>query len=204
MKIKKLILSSIFDIKFLVNANILSDEGAIGIYGTTEESINLKIALKLQKLIEQSGGVVYLTRSDENGIYSSDTTTIKEKKVSDIKNRVLIGNEEDVDVFISIHLNKYPSNIYSGWQTFYQEGNEESIRLAKCIQDSLNNTISTPNNRVPLVLKGIYIMDHVENTTVTVECGFLSNEQEAKSLEQEEYQEKLAWGIYIGLQEFFK
>lgn len=204
MKIKKLILSSIFDIKFLVNANILSDEGAIGIYGTTEESINLKIALKLQKLIEQSGGVVYLTRSDENGIYSSDTTTIKEKKVSDIKNRVLIGNEEDVDAFISIHLNKYPSNIYSGWQTFYQEGNEESIRLAKCIQDSLNNTISTPNNRVPLVLKGIYIMDHVENTTVTVECGFLSNEQEAKSLEQEEYQEKLAWGIYIGLQEFFK
>ncbi len=180
------------------------DEGAVGIYGTTEEAINLKIALKLQKLVEQSGGVVYLTRSDENGIYSSDATTLKEKKVSDIKNRVIIGNEEDVDAFISIHLNKYPSSIYSGWQTFYQEGNEESIRLAKCIQDSLNNTISTPNNRVPLVLKGIYIMDHVENTTVTVECGFLSNEEEAKNLEQEEYQEKLAWGIYIGLQEFFK
>lgn len=182
----------------------LPDEGAVGVYGTTEEAINLKIALKLQKLIEQSGGVVYLTRSDENGIYSSDATTLKEKKVSDIKNRVLIGNGEDVDAFISIHLNKYPSNIYSGWQTFYQEGNEESIRLAKNIQDSLNNTISTPNNRVPLVLKGIYIMDHVENATVTVECGFLSNEEEAKKLEQEDYQEKLAWGIYIGLQEFFK
>ena len=180
------------------------DEGAVGLYGTTEEAINLKIALKLQALIEQSGGIVYLTRSDENGIYSSDATSLKEKKVSDIKNRVLIGNDESVDVFISIHLNKYPSNIYSGWQTFYQEGNEESIRLAKNIQDSLNNTISTPNNRVPLVLKGIYIMDHVENTTVTVECGFLSNEEEAKKLEQEDYQEKLAWGIYIGLQEFFK
>lgn len=116
----------------------------------------------------------------------------------------MIGNDEDVDAFISIHLNKYPSNIYSGWQTFYQEGNEESVRLAKNIQDSLNNTISTPNNRVPLVLKGIYIMDHVENTTVTVECGFLSNEEEAKKLEEDDYQEKLAWGIYIGLQEFFK
>ena len=137
----------------------LPDEGAVGVYGTTEEAINLKIALKLQKLIEQSGGVVYLTRSDENGIYSSDATTLKEKKVSDIKNRVLIGNDEDVGAFISIHLNKYPSNIYSGWQTFYQEGNEESVRLAKNIQDSLNNTISTPNNRVPLVLKGIYIME---------------------------------------------
>lgn len=180
------------------------DEGAVGIYGTTEEAINLKIALKLQALIEQSGGIVYLTRSDENGIYSSEANSIKEKKISDVKNRVTIGNKKDVDVFISIHLNKYPSSIYSGWQTFYQQGNEESIKLAKCIQDSLNNTISKPNNRVPLVLKGIYIMDHVENTTVTVECGFLSNQEEAKSLEEDAYQDKLAWGIYIGIQKYFE
>lgn len=180
------------------------DEGAVGVYGSTEEALNLKIALKLQALIEQSGGIVYLTRSDENGIYSTDSTTLKEKKVSDIKNRVLIGNQEDVDIFVSIHLNKYPSSIYSGWQTFYQEKNEESIRLATCIQDGLNDAISTPNNRVPLPLKGIYIMDNVENTTVTVECGFLSNEVEAKKLEEDEYQDMLAWGIYIGIQEFFK
>lgn len=180
------------------------DEGAVGIYGTTEEAINLKIALKLQALIEQSGGIVYLTRSDENGIYSSEANSIKEKKISDVKNRVTIGNEKAVDIFISIHLNKYPSSIYSGWQTFYQQGNEESIKLAKCIQDSLNNTISKPNNRVPLVLKGIYIMDHVENTTVTVECGFLSNQEEAKSLEEDSYQDKLAWGIYIGIQKYFE
>lgn len=179
------------------------DEGAVGVYGTTEEAINLKIALKLQALIEQSGGIVYLTRSDENGIYSSQANNIREKKISDIKNRVVIGNEKDVDIFISIHLNKYPSSIYSGWQTFYQQGNEESVRLAKCIQDSLNNTISKPNNRVPLVLKGIYLMDHIENTTVTVECGFLSNEQEAKDLENDSYQDHLAWGIYIGIQNFF-
>ena len=179
------------------------DEGAVGIYGTTEEAINLKIALKLQALIEQSGGIVYLTRSDENGIYSSDSNTLREKKVSDIKNRVEIGNQEDVDAFISIHLNKYPSSIYSGWQTFYQQGNEDSIRLANCIQNSLNKTISKPNNRVPLVLKGIYIMDHVENTTVTIECGFLSNEEEANLLQDDSYQDKLAWGIYIGLQEYF-
>ena len=180
------------------------DEGAVGVYGTAEEAINLKIALKLQALIEQSGGIVYLTRSDENGIYSAEASNIKEKKISDVKNRVTIGNGKDVDIFISIHLNKYPSSIYNGWQTFYQQGNEESVRLAKCIQDSLNNTISKPNNRVPLVLKGVYLMDHVENTTVTVECGFLSNPEEAKSLEEDAYQDKLAWGIYIGVQEFFK
>ena len=180
------------------------DEGAVGLYGTTEEAINLKIALKLQALIEQSGGIVYLTRSDENGIYSADSNTIKQMKVSDIKNRVAIGNQEDVDVFISIHLNKYPESIYSGWQTFYQSDNEESLKLATCIQEGLNNSISTPNNRVPLPLKGIYIMDNVENITVTVECGFLSNEDEAKKLQEDEYQDKLAWGIFIGIQDFFK
>ena len=181
------------------------DEGAVGLYGTTEEAINLKIALKLQSLIEQSGGIVYLTRSDENGIYSADSSdTIKQMKVSDIKNRVAIGNQEDVDIFVSIHLNKYPESIYSGWQTFYQADSEESIKLANCIQEGLNNSISTPNNRVALPLKGIYIMDNVENTTVTVECGFLSNEEEAKKLQEDEYQDKLAWGIFIGIQEFFK
>lgn len=179
------------------------DKGAVGIYGTTEEAINLKIALKVQKLLQQSGAVVYLTRSDENGIFS-DGNTIKEKKISDIKNRVIIGNQQDVEAFISIHLNKYPSNKYSGWQTFYQENNDQSKYLAECIQKSLNNTILCDNKRVPLVLKGIYIMDHIENPTITVECGFLSNEEEAKKLEEDEYQNKLAWGIYIGIQEFFK
>ncbi len=180
------------------------DEGAVGVYGTTEEAINLKIAFKLQALIEQSGGIVYLTRSDENGIYSDNSAPLSQKKVSDIKNRVSIGNQEDVDIFVSIHLNKYPENIYSGWQTFYQDGNEESVRLANCIQEGLNNSISTPNTRVPLPLKGIYIMDHVVNPTVTVECGFLSNEVESKKLEEDTYQDNLAWGIYIGIQEFFK
>ena len=180
------------------------DEGAVGLYGTTEEAINLKIAMKLQALVEQSGGIVYLTRSNENGIYSSQAKSIREKKISDVKNRVILGNGQDVDIFISIHLNKYPSGTYSGWQTFYQQGNEESIRLAKCVQDSLNNTISKPNNRVPLVLKGVYLMDHIQNTTITVECGFLSNEEEARLLNDDSYQDKLAWGIYIGIQEFFK
>lgn len=180
------------------------DEGAVGLYGTTEEAINLKIAMKLQALVEQSGGIVYLTRSDENGIYSSKAKSIREKKISDVKNRVILGNGQDVDIFISIHLNKYPSGTYSGWQTFYQQGNEESVRLAKCVQDSLNNTISKPNNRVPLVLKGVYLMDHIQNTTITVECGFLSNEEEARLLNDDSYQDKLAWGIYIGIQEFFK
>lgn len=180
------------------------DEGAVGIYGTTEEAINLKITLKLKALLEESGAQVILTRSDENGIYSSECTTIKSKKVSDIKNRVKIGNTEGVDIFISIHLNKFEQEKYRGWQAFYQQNSEDSKMLATCIQEGLNNEISEyHNDRVPLKLSKIYIMDNVKAPTVTIECGFLSNKEEAKLLEEDEYQSRLAWGIFEGIQNYF-
>jgi N-acetylmuramoyl-L-alanine amidase len=75
--------------------------------------------------------MVILTRSDDNGIYDIDSKTLKEKKVSDLKNRVKIGNESSADMFISIHLNKISDQEYYGWQTFYKSSDENSIKLAK-------------------------------------------------------------------------
>ena len=100
------------------------DEGAESSNGTTEAKTNLKIALKLQNLLEQSGSTVILTRSDENAIYDLDSKTLKQKKISDIHNRVKIGNESQADIFVSIHLNKIPQSQYDGWQTFYRDGDE--------------------------------------------------------------------------------
>ena len=116
------------------------------VIGTTEAESNLKIALKLQNLLEQSGATVILTRSDENAIYDIDKTTLREKKVSDIKNRVKIGKESEADIFISIHLNKIPQNQYWGWQTFFKGNNENSKKLANCLQNGLNQTIQKKKN----------------------------------------------------------
>ena len=55
------------------------DEGAQSSNGTTEAETNLKIALKVQNLLEQSGSTVILTRRDENAIYDLDKKTLKEK-----------------------------------------------------------------------------------------------------------------------------
>ena len=88
------------------------DEGAQSSTGTTEAATNLKIALKLQNLLEQSGTIVILTRSDENAIYDIEAKTLKQKKISDIHNRVKIGNESSADLFVSIHLNKIPNCIF--------------------------------------------------------------------------------------------
>lgn len=177
--------------------------GASGSTGTTEESINLAITQKVQKLLEQSGSIVLLTRSDENGIYNQDENSLRNKKVSDIKNRVKIGNESSADIFVSIHLNKIEQSQYYGWQTFFKQNNEQSKKLAQNIQQSLNESIQKENKRESLKISGKYIIDHVEIPISIVECGFLSNPEEEKLLQQDKYQSRLAWGIYIGIMNYF-
>lgn len=179
------------------------DGGAVSTNGISEAEINLKIALKLQNLLEQSGATVILTRSDENGIYDADKTKLKNQKVSDIKNRVKIGNSSSADIFVSIHLNKISQSQYSGWQTFFKSGSEQGEKLATSIQENLNKTIEKENNRVPMKLDNVYIVKNVEIPLTIVECGFLSNEEEERKLQEDDYQDKLAWGIYNGIINYF-
>lgn len=181
----------------------IPDEGAEVGDGTTEAQTNLKIALKLQNLLEQSGCTVILTRSDENGIYDLDSKTLRQKKISDIRNRVKIGNESSADIFVSIHLNKIPQQQYDGWQTFYNEKSEQGQKLAKSIQANLNEAIQKENNRVAAKIENIYIINNVEIPTTIVECGFLSNPQEKEQLLTDSYQNRLAWGIYNGIIDYF-
>ena len=181
----------------------IPDEGAQSRNGTTEAETNLKIAIKLQNLLEQSGCNVILTRSDENAIYDLDSKTLKQKKISDIHNRVRIGNESSADAFISIHLNKIPQQQYDGWQTFYKDNSEQGKKLATLIQSNLNESIQKENNRVAKTIENIYIIKHVEVPIAIVECGFLSNEEEEKKLLEDSYQDRLAWGIYNGIIDFF-
>ena len=179
------------------------DEGAQSSNGTTEAQTNLKIALKLQNLLEQNGSKVILTRSDEKAIYSLDSKTLRQKKISDIRNRVKIGNENSADIYVSIHLNKIPQSEYFGWQCFYNTKNDNSKKLAKQIQENLNEAIQKENNRVPMKLDTVYIMKNVEIPISIVECGFLSNPEEEKQLLEDSYQNRLAWGIYNGILDYF-
>ena len=114
-----------------------------------------------------------------------------------------IGNESEADIFVSIHLNKIPQNEYWGWQTFYKEESQEGKKLATSIQNSLNETIQKENTRVPMKIDNVYIIKHVEIPTTIVECGFLSNEEGEQLLLTDEYQNKLAWGIYLGIMDYF-
>lgn len=170
----------------------IPDGGCVGTNGTVESEINFKIALRIQKLIEESGNKCIMTRTDENGISGLIDATIRQKHVTDLRNRVKIGNESGADVFVSIHLNKISQIQYYGWQTFYKKDNEQSQKLAKTIQKAIGQTIEKENKREVAKISGVYIVDNVKIPISIVECGFLSNVEEERLLNTDEYQQKLA------------
>lgn len=179
------------------------DPGKVGKLEATEEALNLKIALKLRKIIEQNGGIVILTRDNGQGLDTEKSTSVKEKKTEDLKNRKKLVDKNDIDVFISIHLNSFEEEKYYGAQTFYKADCPESEKLANDIQEELRNSLDKDNTRVPQSRDSIYLIREVEKPAVLVEGGFLSNRKEEKLLNDDKYQEKLAWAIYIGITKHF-
>jgi N-acetylmuramoyl-L-alanine amidase len=176
------------------------DAGASGRGGTLEKDINLEIAQRLRRYIEESGGTAVMIREEDNGLYSLDS---KNKKKEDMKNRRQIITESGGDLLISIHLNSFPQSRYYGAQVFYFKGSEPSKRLAGIIQTELKRVLDRGNNRVEKSTKDYFILKDNGIPSILIECGFLSNEEEEVLLSQPLYQEKVAWSIYLGLIKYF-
>jgi len=170
------------------------DPGAIGVTGKEEKTINLSIALKLQALLEQGGANVVLTRATDDAVAGT--------KREDMKTRKIIKDEADGDIFISIHLNSFPEEKYKGAQTFYPKGNEEAKVMAECIQKSLINILDKGNNRIAKELDDMYLIKNSKIPSNIIECGFVSNSEEEANLSNSDYQDKIAWAIYVGLTEY--
>lgn len=180
------------------------DPGAIGRTGVLEDNINLQIALKLRKLIEQSGGIGLMIREDDSGLYSDGRTRIRDKKNEDLRERHKMINESEADIFISIHLNFFPQSQYYGAQCFYNKGDEEGRKLAEFLQMELIDVIQNNNTRKVKSIDTVYLLKDNKMPGALVECGFLSNYEEERLLQQDKYQEKLAWSIFMGILRYFE
>lgn len=170
------------------------DPGAIGVSGVEEDDINLAIALKLQKFIEQSGGLTVMTRVDNQGIGNT--------KREDMRIRKLIRDSSNGNIFISIHLNSFPQSTCKGAQSFYAN-DENSKQLAEKIQKNLVDLLDKDNARIAKKLTDVYLLKNVTIPSVIIECGFLSNSKEEKLLQDSKYQSKIAMAIYLGITEYF-
>lgn len=178
------------------------DPGAVSSSGVLEDEINLKIALKLKRFIEQSGGIVIMTREEDVGLYTEQSKTLRQMKSEDLINRNQLIEEADCELFISIHMNSFTNSKYYGAQTFYMKESEKSKKLAEIIQEELRNILDTENNREPAARDDVYLLKEASMPTVLVEAGFLSNPLEEKLLQTEEHQEKVAWSIYVGIMKY--
>lgn len=175
------------------------DGGAISPDGVEESCLNLEIALRVNDLLRFAGQRTLLTRSEDITIADPDLATVRQRKVSDLKNRVALVNGTENAVLLSVHQNSLPSSVVThGAQVFWnrQEGAEE---LAEAVQDALNRYINAGNEKHPkLIPATIYLMKNITAPGIIVECGFLSNPEETVRLQEPDYQLRLAAAIAAG------
>lgn len=172
------------------------DPGKIGINNVKEKEINLKIAKELEKLLKKEGIKVVMTRKDDGGLYQQSSNN---KKVEDMRKRCEIITEADPVFTVSIHQNSYPDESVKGAQVFYYGQSQEGKKLAESLQQTLVQQLDPENHRQAKANESYYLLKKTPTPTVIVECGFLSNYEEAELLGTEEYQKKVAEAIKTGI-----
>lgn len=175
------------------------DGGTGSADGVLESGLNLQITRKLYELCLFLGENVCLTRTGEDALYDAEAATIRQKKVSDTKNRVALINSYPDATLLSIHQNAMPGHpAVHGAQVFYNTANGAN-ELARSIQDALNQAVNRDNEKqTKQIPSSVYIMKHAQCPAALVECGFLSNSQETALLQKPDYQTKLASAIISG------
>ena len=169
------------------------DGGATSCTGILESRFNLEIALRLNDLLHLLGYDTVMIRTTDTSVYTQGAT-IAQKKVSDLKERVRIVNEQENALLVSIHQNFFADSQYSGAQVFYA-ATDGSDALAKQLQAALVSTLNPGSSRKSKQASGIYLMEHIESTGILVECGFLSNPREEALLRTPDYQKRLCCAI---------
>lgn len=172
------------------------DPGKVGVNGALEKDVNLSIALKLKKLLEQNDINVIMIREDDSGLYSDSDSN---KKAADMRKRVDLINSSNALLAISIHQNSFTQESIKGSQVFYFTNSQDGKEFAEIMQQQLKTSLQDGNKRQAKANDSYYMLKKTECPIVIVECGYLSNNSEAALLIDGKYQEKMAWAIHLGL-----
>lgn len=176
------------------------DGGAVSAQGHVESHMNLAIALKLEQLLLFYGIEPVLLRDQDISLHDPDLDTVKERKTSDLKNRVSIINEIENAFLISIHQNFFTETQYTGAQVFYTEDSPETEAFALFLQTLLRENLDPSNKRTSKIVDpSLYLFQHIEGSGILLECGFLSNPEEALLLADPVYQQNIACVLVASL-----
>lgn len=173
-----------------------ADPGKVGGDNILEKDLNLAIVYKLKTLFENKGFKVVLTRTDDKALVSDHSKALK---VEDMRNRVALIEKIHPIMTVSIHQNSYTDPAVSGPQVFFFKNSPEGEEIAATVQATLNEQLDPPKKRVSKSNDDYYILKKTPTPTIIVECGFLSNPEEAVKLTDDAYQNKLARAVYSGV-----
>ncbi len=173
-----------------------------GTYGVNtrrpEKEVNLEIGLKLRALLEDQGATVIMTRDSDAAIGGLPETADKlAKKDADMQMRQKIVKDSNADLFISIHQNEFEDPAAYGPQVFYHPNSNLGAWFAKCIQLAMNKELEIEKPR-PVNSGDYIVLRPGDHPSVIVECGFFSNPEEEKLLQDDSYQNKLVGAIVDG------
>ena len=119
-----------------------------------------------------------------------------------MKRRIELIDKTAPQVTVSIHQNSYPEEYVHGAQVFYYTGSKEGQSLADAIQWQLVDKVDPENKRQVKANDSYYLLKKTGIPIVIVECGFLSNSAEAEKLCTDDYQERVAWAIHMGILQY--
>ena len=172
------------------------DVGTVGIDGSLEKNINLSISLDLYDFLMVSGINAVLTRDGDYEVYRAGEKRTK----SDLYNRMDYINSVPDSILISIHQNHFENEAEWGTQIWYSPNDEKSPTLADKILNSVKRNVQPENKRINKKSDdSYYILYKAQKPSVMVECGFVSNENENKRLQDKEYQRDMAYSILAGI-----
>ena len=191
------------DITIVIDAGHGGEDGGCEGNGLVEKNLNLDIALKLAELLRGTGVNVVLTRDTDVLLYDINSDYKGQKKAQDVRKRLEIASSQENPVLVSIHMNYFAQTKYSGLQVWYSKNDARSRNLAGLVQSGMKSTLQPNNKRaIKEATSSIFLLHNATFPAILVECGFLSNPEEARMLSDADYRQKIAKVIFDAIMQY--
>ncbi len=191
------------NVTIVIDAGHGGEDGGCEGNGLVEKDLNLDISMRLASLLREAGVNVVMTRETDILLYDKNSDYEGKKKVQDVRRRLEIATEQENAVLVSIHMNYFAQTQYSGLQVWYSKNNSRSRILASLIQTEAKTTLQPNNKRsIKEATSSIFLLNNATFPAVLVECGFLSNTDEARALGDAEYRQALAKSIFDAIMKY--
>jgi N-acetylmuramoyl-L-alanine amidase len=191
------------NVTIVIDAGHGGEDGGCEGNGLVEKDLNLDISMRLASLLREAGVNVVMTRETDILLYDKNSDYEGKKKVQDVRRRLEIATEQENAVLVSIHMNYFAETKYSGLQVWYSKNDSKSRILANLIQTEVKTTLQPNNKRsIKEATSGIFLLNNATFPAVLVECGFLSNTDEARALGDAEYRQAIAKSIFEAIMKY--